>query len=213
MILSSIRKYGQKKSWHLVGLVCVLLSFPFIFLPCIDCSDSDEWAQLIYYSAFAVVFQFGWASMQISHLALIPGLTSCQNERTGLTAIRYSMTVVSNIAVYLIAWAFFGMSGNAHLSPEDAGSFRNIMLVVIGLGAVASFLFHVTVKEEVEGSGQIESAYQEINGELSVRDFVQPMSIRDWFKEPQFYLIAGVYMSTRLFVNLSQAYLPLYLQV
>ena len=84
---------------------------------------------------------------------------------------------------------------------------------LLSAGAVASFLFHVTVKEEVEGSGQIESAYQEINGELSVRDFVQPMSIRDWFKEPQFYLIAGVYMSTRLFVNLSQAYLPLYLQV
>ena len=40
----------------------------------------------------------------------------------------------------------------------------------------------------------------------------QPMSIKDWFREPQFYLVAGVYMSTRLFVNLSQAYLPLYLQ-
>ena len=59
------RKYGQKKSWHLVGLVCVLISFPFIFLPCIGCSGSDEWAQLIYYSAFAIIFQFGWASMQV----------------------------------------------------------------------------------------------------------------------------------------------------
>jgi len=38
------------------------------------------------------------------------------------------------------------------------------------------------------------------------------MRINDWFKEPQFYLVAGVYMSTRLFVNLSQAYLPLYIQ-
>ena len=206
------RTYGQKKSWHLVGLVCVLVSFPFIFLPCIDCSDSDEWAQLIYYSAFAIVFQFGWASMQISHLALIPGLTSSQNERTGLTAIRYSMTVASNIAVYLVAWAFFGMSDKASLGPDDASSFRNIMLVVIGLGSVMSFVFHVTVKEE-PCSDQIESAYQEINGELSERDFVQPMSITDWFSEPQFYLIAGVYMSTRLFVNLTQAYLPLYLQV
>ena len=83
------RKYGQKKSWHLVGFICVLISFPFIFMPCISCADSDGWAQLIYYSAFAVVFQFGWASMQISHLALIPGMTDCQNERTGLTAIRY----------------------------------------------------------------------------------------------------------------------------
>ena len=65
--LTVCRKYGQKKSWHLVGLVCVLASFPFIFMPCISCSTSDGWAQLIYYSAFAVIFQFGWASMQVGH--------------------------------------------------------------------------------------------------------------------------------------------------
>ena len=145
--------------------------------------------------------------MQISHLALIPILTSSQNERTGLTAIRYSMTVVSNIAVFLVAWAFFGMSNNTSLTSADSGSFRNIMLVVIGLGAMASFGFHLTVKEDLASDRKD----QEINsGDQSVKD---PMRIRDWFKEPQFYLIAGVYMSTRLFVNLSQAYLPLYLQV
>ena len=99
--ITIIRKYGQKKSWHLVGLVCVLISFPFIFQPCINCADSDQWTQLIYFSAFAIVFQFGWASMQISHLSLIPSLTSCQNERTGLTVIRYSMTEKNVVSLYL----------------------------------------------------------------------------------------------------------------
>ena len=65
-----LRKYGQKKSWHLIGMFCVLVSFPFIFMPCVGCSNSDQWVQLIYDSVFAGVFQFGWASMQISHLAL-----------------------------------------------------------------------------------------------------------------------------------------------
>ena len=32
-------------------------------------------AQMVYYSAFIVVFQFGWACVQISHLALITDLT------------------------------------------------------------------------------------------------------------------------------------------
>ena len=59
---------------------------------------------------FVVVFQFGWAATQISHLAMIPELTPSQDERTGLTAIRYSATVMSNIAVYLLAWAFLGKS-------------------------------------------------------------------------------------------------------
>ena len=150
-------------------------------------------------------------SLQISHLALIPGLTNCQNERTGLTAIRYSMTVISNITVFLVAWAFFGMSGNQQLSSDDVNSFRNIMLVVLSLGIVASVVFHLTVEEKPR-SDQIQSGYEEINGEMTQRDFVQPMLILDWFREPQFYQVAGVYMSTRLFVNLSQAYLPLYLQ-
>ena len=56
-------------------------------------------AQLAYYATFIVIFQFGWASTQISHLAAIPDLSECQNERTGLTAIRYSMTVISTILV------------------------------------------------------------------------------------------------------------------
>ena len=120
------------------------------------------------------------------------------------------MTVVSNITVYLIAWAFFGMSKESMLTSDDMNSFRNIMLVVIALGACTSVAFHLIVEEPV---AEVRTGYHEINGETVQRDLVEPMGILDWFKEPQFYQIAGVYMSTRLFVNLSQAYIPLYLQV
>ena len=66
-------------------------------------------AQLAYYATFIVIFQFGWASTQISHLAAIPDLSECQNERTGLTAIRYSMTVISTILVKIDSKkSFFG---------------------------------------------------------------------------------------------------------
>ena len=39
------------------------------------------------------------------------------------------------------------------------------------------------------------------------------ITIGSWFKEFQMYQIGLIYMSTRLFVNLSQAYIPLYIQV
>ena len=68
------RKYGKRKSLHLVGSVCVFLSFPFVFLP--SPTGLSPSTQLFYYSVFIVVFQFGWASVQISHLALITDLTS-----------------------------------------------------------------------------------------------------------------------------------------
>lgn len=204
------RRYGQRKSWHLVGTVCVLASFPFLWMACLGCSDSDELAQLVYYASFAVVFQFGWASVQISHLALIPGLTNCQNERTGLTAIRYGMTVISNMAVYVVAWVVFGQAGGQTVGPHDEDKFRTIMLAVLGIGACASVGFHLTVSEI---DSQVTSGYEEINGDTtSAETKPRPMAMKDWFKEPQFYQVAGVYMSTRLFVNLSQAYIPLYLQ-
>lgn len=39
------------------------------------------------------------------------------------------------------------------------------------------------------------------------------MSVFDWFKEFQLYQIAMMYMATRLFNNINQCYLPLFLQV
>ena len=38
------------------------------------------------------------------------------------------------------------------------------------------------------------------------------MGIFGWFLQPQFYLVACVYMVTRLFVNVSNSYISLYLQ-
>ena len=39
------------------------------------------------------------------------------------------------------------------------------------------------------------------------------MKLLDWFLEPQLYQVALLYMCTRLFVNLSQSYMPMYLNV
>ena len=46
-----------------------------------------------------------------------------------------------------------------------------------------------------------------------LEETVVPMGVTDWLREPQFYQVALVYMTTRLFVNVSQAYITFYLQV
>lgn len=72
------------------GTICVLLSFPFIFSPCLGCgAATPEWAALLYYGPFIVVFQFGWAATQIAHLSLIPELVTSDHEKVELTALRY----------------------------------------------------------------------------------------------------------------------------
>lgn len=81
-------KYGRRKTWHLLGVCCVASTFPFIFTKCFGCDGVNEYPKVIYYVPFIVIFQFGWASTQISHLALIPELTECQVEKVTLNAIR-----------------------------------------------------------------------------------------------------------------------------
>ena len=76
-------RFGQRKAWHLIGCICVVFSFPFIFTSFPEIHNAHEYAQLIYYAMFVVIFQFGWAATQISHLAAIPDLAENQNERTG----------------------------------------------------------------------------------------------------------------------------------
>ena len=41
---------------------------------------------------------------------------------------------------------------------------------------------------------------------------VNRMEIFRWFLEPQVYLVAGIYMSSRLFVNVSQSYIIFFVQ-
>ena len=86
--LAFCSRYGNRKTWHLIGTICVLFSFAFIFSKCIHCEDASSSAQMVYYASFIIIFQFGWAATQVSHLAMIPELTSCQNEYTSLTSIR-----------------------------------------------------------------------------------------------------------------------------
>ncbi|XP_045235331.1 major facilitator superfamily domain-containing protein 12 isoform X3 [Macaca fascicularis] len=113
-------RYGPRKAWHLVGTVCVLLSFPFIFSPCLGCgAATPEWAALLYYGPFIVIFQFGWASTQISHLSLIPELVTNDHEKVELTALRYAFTVVANITVYGAAWLLLHLQGSSRVEPTQ----------------------------------------------------------------------------------------------
>lgn len=202
-------KYGRRKTWHLLGTICVLTSFPFLFLKCVGCSNSHQSAQFIYYAAFITIFQFGWAAVQVSHLSLIPDLTPISSERVELNAYRYACTVSSNILIYLITWLMLGLNseGKSNLiSPKDSPEFWHIALIVIAVGSLFSIIFHLGVKEPPHVTSSIQTG---INADI----YLQPhLTWRDWLKEIQFYKIGLLYMSTRLYNNLCQVYIPLYLQ-
>ena len=87
--LTNFRCYGRRKLWHLIGSVMVAISLFFFWHSCLGCNDSTPLVgKIFYYAIPIIIFQFGWASVQISHLSLIPELTPCKNERVGLNSIR-----------------------------------------------------------------------------------------------------------------------------
>ena len=82
--------YGRRKLWHLIGTVMVAISLFFIWHSCLPCNNSTPLAwTVVYFSVPIIIFQSGWAAVQISHLSLIPELTSNKDERVGLNSIRY----------------------------------------------------------------------------------------------------------------------------
>ncbi|KAJ4435437.1 hypothetical protein ANN_18052 [Periplaneta americana] len=124
-------RVGSRKAWHITGSILVLVSFPLIFAPCPGCSNSASssptWLMAVYYAALIIVFQGAWAVVQISHLAMIPDLTPTQHGRAELTAIRYTASVCSSVAVYIITWCVFHATkgtGLDKIGPDDAFKFR-----------------------------------------------------------------------------------------
>ncbi|XP_042748964.1 major facilitator superfamily domain-containing protein 12-like isoform X2 [Lagopus leucura] len=162
--------------------------------------------------------QFGWAATQISHLSLIPELVTSDHEKVELTAFRYAFTVMANITVYGLAWLLLNLQVDQperteHLGIQDVSVFRNLSLIVVGLGAVFSLIFHLGTKEKLHPLGSV-SQPQESTPLLQKEPTRSPRSLlvwKDWLLEPSFYQVAVLYMATRLIVNLSQTYIAMYL--
>ncbi|KAJ8278552.1 hypothetical protein GJAV_G00088830 [Gymnothorax javanicus] len=215
--------YGKRKTWHLLGTVCVLVSFPFVFNPCLACGeDTPQWAGLLYFIPFSILVQFGWAASQISHLSLIPELVSSEHGKVELTAYRYAFTVVANITVYVVASLLFHFASGGKdpsfiedMGHSDIPTFRSLVLILLGIGAVSSLLFHLGTRERrrswEESSGSDEERQPFIVSPQKSPPPKDPLRWNHWLREPAFYQVSFLYMCSRLMANLSQAYIPMYL--
>lgn len=195
------KRYGGNKSWHLFGTICVLATFPVIFMGPHQMAPKD---QVWYFVIFVVMLSFGWSTVLVAHLSLIPLLTCCEAERNVLTSIRYGATVVSYTLVFILAGALLGFDqdASARIGPSDAQVFKNIALICVGLGGpISLIIFHLTVKiKHLDPVAKVEKLES------------NQMRMKDWFTKPEFYIMGVTWMATMVFTNLSQAYMPLYIQ-
>ena len=125
-------------------------------------------------------------------------------------------------------WCWLGLDKDSStFGPADASIFRDVTLLTLGVGGFCSFLFHLilTIDKKASDEAQRDSgneSEEEIINEEDEISFTLPeivpkqdqqMTVFNWLCEPQLYQVAFLYMSSRLFVNISQAYMPLYLNI
>jgi Na+/melibiose symporter-like transporter len=85
-------RFGKRKAWHMFGTIILLIFSPFLFVRCLLCevtSGEDERIAIVYYSVIVIAIHFGFAAVQISHLALLPDIAKKQSDFVRLNSTRY----------------------------------------------------------------------------------------------------------------------------
>eukprot|EP01119_Soliformovum_irregulare_P020676 TRINITY_DN6740_c1_g2_i3.p1 TRINITY_DN6740_c1_g2~~TRINITY_DN6740_c1_g2_i3.p1 ORF type:complete len:503 (+),score=55.01 TRINITY_DN6740_c1_g2_i3:198-1511(+) len=200
-------RFGRRKLWLSAGAILVNISFFFVFSDCYICHAEPlrgHWFHIVYWAILASIFNIGWAAVQVSHMSLVPEISHDENERTRLNSARYAGGIVATLLVLGIAWAAFDRFG---ISPT---AFHVIAISSIVLGDTMTLIFLIGVKEDTP-------SYLESKRFTKSQELVNPpvrsrRTWRSWFRVPMFYQVAVVYMFSRITVNISQVFMPFYLQ-
>ncbi|XP_031768909.2 major facilitator superfamily domain-containing protein 12-like isoform X2 [Galleria mellonella] len=217
-------KYGTKKNWHLTGSIIVTCTFPLLFVRCWGCSATETsanvaWWMPSYYASLIIFFQIGWAIVQISHLAMIPDITDDLQIRSDLTSIRYMASVTSSLMVYLITWVVLRATNySTFIGPTDDYKFRDVSLIISGIGIASFCLFHMLFK--MRTSRDLKSNGHTVNNGTSSLKIENSESVRlvtksriiHFLQMPLLYQTSLLYVFSRLYWALSLVYVPLFLE-
>lgn len=198
-------RFGRRKTWLAGGALIVNVAFFFVFSDCYLCHlVPGRWFRVVYWSFLAATFNFGWAAVQVSHMALVPELTSDESERVQLNSARYAGGITATLMVLGIAWgaiAHYGICRNA---------FQVLSLSSIGIGNIFTLIFLFGVKEDLDGY-LLSQSYASLSANVKLsRPKIKTWY--HWFKVPMFYQVGVVYMCARITVNISQVFMPFFLE-
>ena len=91
---------------YIGGIIVVTIGFLPIILPLLPEDESDS-IKIVYFVFFPSIFNIGFASVQISHMSLVPSLTCSRKRRDMLNGRRNTFTFVAYLLVLALALFFF----------------------------------------------------------------------------------------------------------
>ncbi|RYQ95650.1 hypothetical protein Ahy_B08g090991 isoform D [Arachis hypogaea] len=188
-----IDRFGHFKIWHAAGSILVAVSFSSVFGGCLPCKifgSNSKTFETASYSAFAAIFNVGWAATQVSHMSMVTCITLNSTSRVALASCRNAFTMVANLSLYGVALILFSViSGKTYAGVEN--QYRWIAYLSILIGCCFVGIFHLATKEPRLKVG--------VHGSVHAR-----ISWVYWFKRVLYYQVALVYVLTRLVLNVSQ---------
>uniref|UniRef100_A0A146M891 Major facilitator superfamily domain-containing protein 12 n=2 Tax=Lygus hesperus TaxID=30085 RepID=A0A146M891_LYGHE len=205
--LGCISRIGKRRSWYLIGNIAVVVTIPFMFSPPLGIiSIPNEWLPF-YLAVFVIIFQFGWAAVQTVHLALATDLTPLESERTLLLSLRNTFTSICTLAVPCIFLIIQKLTPGCEeqFMPKDAYKFQILVGVVVAIGVSCSLFSGFTMKETSDDHLDNERLAPETNRQTERRSYGQI------FRQLDLYKVALLYTGTRLFGNILQTFVNLYI--
>lgn len=220
---------GRRKSWYIGGLILVSSTFWVLFTP-YPAEFEIFLPAAVYYGLANCVFQIGWATVQVSNMAMVPELTPLLSERIVLNSLRFAVTVCTSIIIYVLVWLFLANDGkdigaSGDTEPETGGaqqlqeegalhsSLQVISYIVLLAGAILGLVFILLVRE---GSGEDTTLAdtQEVrnfsDAKAEPKEETPPKTMWGWFLTDGFWGVTANYSFTRLCVNAIQLYLPFF---
>ncbi|XP_031617574.1 major facilitator superfamily domain-containing protein 12-like isoform X2 [Contarinia nasturtii] len=227
-----VDKFGTKQRWHIFGTFLVFITFPMIFSLCPMCSVWPSWWHVLYFSVVILLFQIGWPIVQVSHLAIIPEMARTQKDRTQLTSVRYSASVIANVIVFIVTWVVLRSnrtSDEAKITEKDAYRFRDISLILTFIGLCTTVVFQFSLTFSGYGLRRLQ-AYNNRRASLESRSSYrrlsdsndpdgQPITMhappqrrpKNFFKSIKIYQNGLLYVFSRIFTTTALVYIPLWL--
>ena len=221
-------KIGKRTPWYIAGSLLVIISFLLIFQDCLICNDgTSKFVELIYLCIFPSLFNIAWATVQVSHMSLLPSLTLNRKKRDQMTRFRNGFTFGAQFLFLCLSLLCFNFIQNGYLQ------YQVLTGVTTFIGLISTIVFLFYCRESVL-SKNIKFYYDSIKIALVERDeritSVSDFSSSDgsevetkseiideeqidwkyWMKRPDFWFYMLVYMLVRLAINCSSTMIPFF---
>lgn len=130
-------RIGRRSPWYIGGTIGVVICFSLIFQKCEICKQTSNPAlwEMIYYISLPSLFNIAWASVQVSHMSLLPSISINRKNRDHMVRLRTAFTFSSQLVCLMLSLFIF------YYVHDKYQQYSILSLICVGIGTLASFFF------------------------------------------------------------------------